>query len=446
MKDGSRERTSLARTVARGAGGNVVLLCAGTLLSLLIAILLSRALGPAGLGIYAFAAALSTIVSMPITSALGAIVLRETAGASPSAAGSERVAAAIGWGVRTSIWLVGGTTALLGVAAALWLGDLGGDKTGTVLCALLLPLPVAIQYVLAGAARGMGWVVVGRVPELALRPAFFIVLMVPLLLAPAFGQFTPQAAMLLQGVAALLAMGAAAAIVHSALGKRGGAGLSLETLHAPPPSSGAWLQSLAPLALVFGLSSIQSNIDILMLDWYLPDDQVGIYRASAQAGRLLFTITTAVGAVLLPSIASLHAAGDRVQLERLLLLAARGSLAMLVPAFAVVAAAGPWLLATVFGAPFAAGATVFVLTAAGAVAQGLVGYAASVLSMTGQERQMIGASLASAGANIVLNLLLIPRYGMEGAAAATALAGVALSVALALRVRRLLGLKTWALG
>src|SRR5262245_59268040 len=102
MTDRDRGRPSLSLEFARGAFGNVVLLGVGSLLNFSVAVLLSRMLGPTGLGIYAFAMALTTIVSAPVTSALGAVVLRETAGA-----GARRLPArgreAIAWASRTSI-------------------------------------------------------------------------------------------------------------------------------------------------------------------------------------------------------------------------------------------------------------------------------------------------------------------------------------------------------
>ena len=440
MTDRDSKGPSLSLEFARGAFGNVLLLGAGSLLNFLVAVLLSRTLGPTGLGIYAFAVALTTIVSAPVTSALGAVVLRETAGAGARglpARGRE----AIAWASRTSIWLVGGVSAVIGVAVAAGVGDLSGDKARAVLAGLLLPMPLALLYVFSGAARGLGRIVMGRVPDLILRPLFFLILVVSLLVWPWLGPLSPVLAMLLQGLAALLALAVATVIVWRALQAQNGVEVAGHV-----SMSSAWLRSLLPLAVVFGLAAIQSNIDILMLDWYLADDKVGVYRAGAQAGRLFFMITTVIGTVLSPYVASLHAAGDQAALQRLLVLGARGSLAIILPPFVVAASFGDWIMARAFGAAFAEGSGVFAIIAGGAVAQGLIGYSATVLSMTGRERQMILSSVASVLVTIVLNLVLIPRYGMEGAAWATTVAAIVLAALYAVKVARFYRLRTWALG
>jgi O-antigen/teichoic acid export membrane protein len=440
MTDRDSRGRSLSSEFARGAFGNVLILGAGALINFLVAVLLSRMLGPTGLGIYAFAVALTTIVSAPVTSALGSVVLRETAGAGARglpARGRE----AIAWASRTSIWLLGGVSAGIGIAVAAGVGDISADKATTILAGLLLPVPVALLSVFSGAARGLGRIVIGRVPDLILRPLFFAILVVPVFVWPWFGPLSPVLAMLLQALAALLALAVAVVIVWRALQAQDAAEVAGRT-----SMSSAWLRSLLPLAVVFGLSAIQSNIDILMLDWYLADDKVGVYRAGSQAGRLFFMITTVIGAVLSPYVASLHAAGDQAALQRLLVLGARSSLAIVLPPFVVAVLFGDWIMARAFGAAFAEGSGVFAIIAGGAVAQGLIGYSAAVLSMTGRERQMILSGAASVLVAIVLNVVLIPRYGMEGAAWATTVAAIVLAALHAAKVKRFYRLRTWALG
>lgn len=445
MKARTGEGRSIAREFARGAFGNVGILAANTLLSLLIAVLLSRALGAAGLGVYAFATSLMSILAAPLSSALGNIVLRETASAE-ARGNPEGARDAIRWALRTGVWLVGGMTALIGVGAAVGFGDLAGDKATTVFYALALPLPVAVLYIFSGAARGAGWIVLGRLPDLILRPLVFVACVIPIFLWPSLGPASPQLAMSIQVFAALFAAVVAFAIARLALGERGVAHSTASAFWGRPAGMTAWLASVPPLAFVLGLTSIQNNLDILMVDWYLPDHDVGIYRAGAQAGRLFFMVTTAVGAGLLPYVARLHAEGDHRQLQRLLALAARVSLAIVLPAYAIALAFGPWLLWVVFGAEFARGSGVFAVIAGGAVAQCLIGYASTVLSMTGRESQMVLAGMASVAVNVALNVVLIPRYGMDGAAWASTGAAVLLSVLLAVKAARIHGLRTWALG
>ena len=81
----------------------------------------------------------------------------------------------------------------------------------------------------------------------------------------------------------------------------------------------------------------------------------------------------------------------------------------------------------IFGADFEVADTALVILAVGqlvALASGPVG---AVLVMTGRERLQRDAAAAAVAVNLVGNLVLVPTYGMVGAASATA---VALIVAL----------------
>jgi O-antigen/teichoic acid export membrane protein len=67
-----------------------------------------------------------------------------------------------------------------------------------------------------------------------------------------------------------------------------------------------------------------------------------------------------------------------------------------------------------------------------------------LLNMTGHERPAQRIVWVAALVNLGLNLWAIPRFGIEGAAVATALSMALWNVAAAVAVKRLLGLSVWA--
>ncbi|MBV9772387.1 MAG: polysaccharide biosynthesis C-terminal domain-containing protein, partial [Gemmatimonadetes bacterium] len=82
-----------------------------------------------------------------------------------------------------------------------------------------------------------------------------------------------------------------------------------------------------------------------------------------------------------------------------------------------------------------------VLLCVGQVVSVLVGSVNLALVVTDHERE---AALAAAGytlLNVGLCVLLVPRWGIEGAAAAATISLVAWNLVLAARVRRLLGIR-----
>jgi O-antigen/teichoic acid export membrane protein len=75
-----------------------------------------------------------------------------------------------------------------------------------------------------------------------------------------------------------------------------------------------------------------------------------------------------------------------------------------------------------------------------------MGLAALVLNMTGHERDTAKGIAVSALLNVTLNALLIPLWGIEGAALASTLSMVVWNSLLVVLVHRRLGLHATALG
>ena len=75
-----------------------------------------------------------------------------------------------------------------------------------------------------------------------------------------------------------------------------------------------------------------------------------------------------------------------------------------------------------------------------------VGSVGVLLDMTGNEKDSAGAIGLGAGANVALNALLIPRYGVEGAAIATATSIVIRNILLSVRVRQRLNISPTIFG
>ena len=87
----------------------------------------------------------------------------------------------------------------------------------------------------------------------------------------------------------------------------------------------------------------------------------------------------------------------------------------------------------------------------GAAGYGAYAYAQSwltllALTMTGHQRDAAASIGAGAVLNVVLNVALIPGWGLEGAAAATATSMIVWNLLLAVAVRRRLGINASALG
>ena len=146
--------------------------------------------------------------------------------------------------------------------------------------------------------------------------------------------------------------------------------------------------------------------------------------------------------MLAPRIAELYAAGDLRALDRLLGRLGRLVLAAGFPVVLGLVLFGRWLL-LVFGADFVQGYALLVILSVGQLVNILVGPVATLLTMTGHERDALVGLGISALVKLLLGVALLPLWGAAGVAVAAAAGLIVWNVLLAWFVRRRLGLAPW---
>ena len=216
---------------------------------------------------------------------------------------------------------------------------------------------------------------------------------------------------------------------------------------APAALSSEWgwkpmLQTGWPMLLGSAMFLVMSWTDTLLLGHYLEEGQVGIYRVAFRMAALVTLVQAAVNSYAAPLFAERHALGDRAGLRAALRQTTLLNVAFSVPAFGVLVAVPAWWMGW-FGEAFEAGATCLVWLAMGQVVNALCGPVMYLLNMTGHERHAQRIVWIAALGNLAMNVWAIPRFGIEGAAVATAFSMALWNVAAAVAVKRLLGLSVW---
>jgi O-antigen/teichoic acid export membrane protein len=190
-----------------------------------------------------------------------------------------------------------------------------------------------------------------------------------------------------------------------------------------------WLAGMSGFTLMWA--------DTFMLGYFRAASEVGLYRAAAQTALLLTIALTALNTIFSPKIAALYHGGEIEKLARLFKTTARWSFSLTLPGFILLMAAGEEVL-SLFGPEFS-GAWIPLVILAGAqlinAATGSVGF---LLSMTGKSYHYLVGELVLMGVNILLNALLIPRWGLLGAALATGASIAGVNLLRLLQVYRLL--------
>jgi O-antigen/teichoic acid export membrane protein len=202
-----------------------------------------------------------------------------------------------------------------------------------------------------------------------------------------------------------------------------------------------WTRTALPIALIDLAGSGFNFADVLVLGFLLPPAEVGLYFAATRLVQLVVFVHYAASAVSAPRFAEAGARGDRAALARLVRHRARLTFLGVLAAALGVLAAAPLLLG-LFGAGFRDGWPLLALLAAGHVLAGAFGPADDVLTMLGAERLCAAITLTVLALAVALMLVLVPTFGVFGAAVSAALAVALRGLALAVAARRRLGLAT----
>lgn len=124
-------------------------------------------------------------------------------------------------------------------------------------------------------------------------------------------------------------------------------------------------------------------------------------------------------------------------------LAAKGILGISLPVALGLVILGDWVL-SIFGPDFPEGYAALVILVAAQLVNALAGSVGFLMTMTGHERQAAFIMAVSVVVNLALNAVLIPRFGIEGAAVATAFTTVLWNALMFLFVHRQLRINSTA--
>jgi O-antigen/teichoic acid export membrane protein len=301
---------------------------------------------------------------------------------------------------------------------------------------IMLPLITLISLRQA-ALRGLKKVVISQLPEMLIQPVLFIGLIIVayLLLAKSF---RPPWAVGMNVIATGVTLVIGAGLLYKSLPQP-------VKKASPEYKTGTWVHSALPLLFAAGMQVINAKTDTIMLGAMKGAKTVGIYSVAIRGAELITFILFSVNTVLAPTIASLYAAKDIKQLQQLITKSTRLILLFSLPiGLGLILFSHRFLL--LFGHEFTQGRTALTILSAGQLVNATLGSVNLLLVMTGYERDAALGIGISALLNIILNATLIPLWGIEGAATATASSMTLWNILLAIWVYKRLGIHTTPFG
>jgi O-antigen/teichoic acid export membrane protein len=406
----------------------------GTALAALERLVLARALGAAAFGLYALVLTWIGIIALLPRFGLDIVVLRFAA----QYRGQCDWALLRGLCVRALV-IAGAASLAVAIilAAVAYRAGLESNPSATAVFAIgawVLPTLVLgrlLQVMVQAAARP----VTALLPTMVLLPIVTIVGVLLLWVQ----RVTPSAA---DGMVVRAVSGAFCVLLLALLVRRVAWPRAVEDERTPPcyPTA-AWLGTAFPVFWMSGLSVLLAGQDVVMLGWLASATQAGIFAVCSSLAEVVSFGLIAANTLMAPLISSLYHRSEIQALQMRIGEAMRLVAAVAVPAAAVLIGLAEPLLG-LFGLEFRSGKFALIVLVAGQLFNALSGSVGYVLTMTGHQNVAAKVMAAAVAMNALLNLALIPRFGMVGAAVASATTVACWNLSLYLLVRRRTGLDT----
>jgi O-antigen/teichoic acid export membrane protein len=179
--------------------------------------------------------------------------------------------------------------------------------------------------------------------------------------------------------------------------------------------------------------------DVFLLGWLLASaSDIGVYAVAVSLAELVFNVPDAVSTVLFPRIAT----ASRAEADQLAPAMARMTiLATAAAALALIPAA--WIALSLLLPAFLGGMPALIVILPGIVALSVAKVLTSYLSGIERLAPVTAAAVASLVLNVAANLMLIPRFGIVGAAAASLVSYTAYAVLMVGFATRASGAPWW---
>lgn len=403
----------------------------GLALGFIAHVLLSRSLGLQGYGHYVIALGWAMVLVLPArvgfdNSAVRYVTIYLESNDPAALRGFIRTATVT---VTAASLAIGAIMVLVGSIAA----DLPYDAMVT--WAAVSIAPVALLGLHSVILRSAGRISASQFYDQILRPALLILLVV--MLPFVGGRLDPAKALMLTAFAALAAL--AFLLLHCRA--------VLRSSRSTGPDYSAWRDWFAvslPLLFIGVSQELLNQLEIILLGALADARSAGLFSGAWRLASLMPFALASIGVVSGPMVASAYHRRDLAELNRITGLAARLALGFAVCIGLVLVAAGRPLL-ELFGADFVQAYPALLILLIGGVVNAFTGVVAYLLTLTGRQMHGLAIFAGALGVSLALNLLLIPRFGMVGAAIASTAALISWNLAMAIFVRRTMGVDATAL-
>lgn len=178
-------------------------------------------------------------------------------------------------------------------------------------------------------------------------------------------------------------------------------------------------------------------VDITMLGIYCSDSIVGYYYNSTRFARIINSVISSIALVLLPRLSYYYRSGLKTELENIVNRVLHILIVLALPASIGISILANDIICIFFGEAFFSAIPTLRILSVLVAAVALNNYFGTQILLTfNREMDLLKSVVIGAGINVILNLILIPKYFHNGAAIASVVSEMSVLLATYLFARK----------
>ncbi|SDK16451.1 Membrane protein involved in the export of O-antigen and teichoic acid [Halovenus aranensis] len=174
-----------------------------------------------------------------------------------------------------------------------------------------------------------------------------------------------------------------------------------------------------PLVFASLLFQLLVKTDTIMLGYFVDSYEVGLYSAAYPISNMMILILSAFGFIFLPMTSRLDSEDKTENIDSIYKMTTKWIVVFTFPLFVTIITVPGQILHLLFGSNFTAASTALIIITVGFFARAIGGRNHEVLAAIGLQKYVLYSSFVAFIVNILLNIILIPQLGIEGAAFAS---------------------------
>lgn len=178
--------------------------------------------------------------------------------------------------------------------------------------------------------------------------------------------------------------------------------------------------------------------DIFCLGFFCDAKSVGVYDATSNLALFLLIFSASLASLQLPIVSNLWEKKEINEIKKIYATITKWILILSIPFSIFCAVFAKDIISFIYGTPYIIGWKVFIIFLFGVILRSLTRPASQILTSMGKTRIQFKNMLIVTIVNIILNIILIPKFGIEGAAIATIISFSILSMLSVFWVHKLL--------